>query len=144
MPKKNSNSLETILARAKPQGGCLVWQGAKRDNGYGVVSYNNKQRSVHAVVWELTSGSALGDLEIDHSCNNRACVLFAHLSPVTHAKNMELARLRRATCRNGHPKTSENIYTAEVPYKGGTRMQSYCRPCRAQHAQDFRDRKAGK
>jgi hypothetical protein len=45
----------------------------------------------------------------------------------------------RTHCKAGHPWTDENTYVKEVPRKqGGTRMQKYCRACRAKHQSDLR------
>lgn len=47
----------------------------------------------------------------------------------------------RDTCKKGHQWTEENTYVTEVKYKGGTRLQKYCRACRAQHQADLRERR---
>jgi hypothetical protein len=45
-------------------------------------------------------------------------------------------------CRAGHPFDDDNTYWAEVRTKqGGTRLQRYCRACRAQHQADLRARR---
>lgn len=50
---------------------------------------------------------------------------------------------QRPTCKKGHEWTEANTYTTQVKYKGGTRMQKYCRACRAQHQADLRNRNKG-
>lgn len=48
----------------------------------------------------------------------------------------------RPTCKAGHEWTDENTYLAVVSRKnGGTRVQRYCRACRAQHQADLRTRR---
>lgn len=52
--------------------------------------------------------------------------------------------VERNTCKAGHEWTEANTYWAEVKTKqGGTRMQRFCRACRAQHQADLRARRAG-
>lgn len=48
----------------------------------------------------------------------------------------------RQTCKAGHPWTEDNTYITTVKRKqGGTRMQRYCRICRAKHQADLRNRR---
>jgi len=48
----------------------------------------------------------------------------------------------RPTCKAGHEWTEENTYLAVVARKnGGTRVQKYCRLCRAKHQADLRERR---
>lgn len=47
----------------------------------------------------------------------------------------------RNTCKAGHDWSAANTYWAEVKAKqGGTRIQRFCRACRAQHQADLRNR----
>lgn len=48
---------------------------------------------------------------------------------------------KRETCKKGHPWTDDNTYITQVKYKGGLRLQKYCRACRAQHQADLRERR---
>jgi hypothetical protein len=73
-------------------GPCAVWTGAKDGKGYGLIFHDGKSRRAHRVAWLLAGLSFVTDRELDHLCNNRACVRIDHLEQVTSAENV-----RRAT-----------------------------------------------
>lgn len=145
MRKRNRpHTLESLMERTTEKGDCLLWQGPVRPNGYGTVVFMGKQRSVHAVVKHLCDPEKFNfepGMDVDHTCNERACVNPAHLEVVSHQENMRRARERRRTCRAGHPWTEENTYVTRVKRKqGGYREQRYCRKCRAIAQAEFRNR----
>ena len=142
MRKRNRpHTKESLLALTCRDEDCLIWQGTKRSNGYGVTVFKGKQTTTHRVMYQLVVGDVPDGMEIDHTCNRRDCINPDHLQVVTHAENMFLGSSRRLTCRNGHPWTEANTYLGTVKRKqGGTRTQRYCRVCRAQHQKDLRQR----
>jgi len=145
MRKRNRpHTLESLMELTVDKGGCLLWQGFVRPNGYGVVVFRGRQRSVHAVVKHLCDPGGFNfepGMDVDHTCNERSCINPAHLEAVTHQENMRRARDRRRTCRAGHPWNEENTYVVNVKRKqGGYRKQRYCRKCRAIAQAEFRKR----
>lgn len=97
--------------------GCWNWTGSRGD-GYGRFGDNaakvrNGYSSVLAyrIAWEDENGPVPDGLELDHTCNNRACVRPSHLEPVTHEENCRRATERRTVCRNGHSYTELNRVT---------------------------------
>lgn len=137
--------MQSLLEKTEPMGECQLWTGASKiSNGYGVAVYRGKQTTVHRIMYMLSNDlTMLGkDVEVDHTCNNRACINPNHLQLVTHAENMYLAATRRTACRAGHAWNEKNTYTTKVKRKqGGYRMQRYCRVCRAQAQADLRNRR---
>lgn len=140
--RNKPHTLQSLLEKTKAMGECQVWTGAaKIHNGYGVAVYRGKQTTVHRIMYMLGHNLTMleKDIEVDHTCNNRACININHLQLVTHAENMYLAASRRSTCRAGHEWNDKNTYTTQVKRKqGGYRMQRYCRVCRATAAANFR------
>ena len=143
--RNTPHTLDSLKELTQDIDGCHIWQGAVKDNGYGVVRYHNKQEYIHRLMYRLIVGEIPPGTEIDHTCNQRACCNPEHLRVVTHQQNMELGASRRTTCRNGHEWNEANTYITTVKRKqGGVRMQRYCRPCRAKHQDDLRKRKDNK
>lgn len=110
---------------------CWNWT-ASRTAGYGrfgdhrAAKRNGYSTSLaYRIAWEDENGPVPEGLELDHTCNNTACVRPAHLEPVTHQENMRRRFERRETCPNGHPVDPE-YRVAHYDVDHGDR----CLPCR--------------
>ena len=109
--------------------GCWPWTGGLDANGYGLVYWEGRCRTAHAVAWELANGETLarrgepGHLEVDHvaarGCIDRACCRPDHLEAVTKEENRR--RRMQDACVHGHEFTPENTRW----YQG----HRYCRTC---------------
>jgi len=98
---------------------CIIWWGRIDPDGYGRVPGGY---SAHRVVYESSVGPIPEGHEIDHLCNNRACVNPLHLEPVTHEENTRRAKERRGYCQWGHELTADNTYVTPKGYRN-------CREC---------------
>jgi hypothetical protein len=80
---------------------CWEWTAAKDPKGYGAFGVGSTKTGTERVVrahrfaYEHHVGPVPDGLELDHLCNNRACVNPAHLEPVTHQENIRRAVERR-------------------------------------------------
>jgi hypothetical protein len=68
---------------------CWVWQGCILKNGYGAKKVAGKSLRAHKSFYEQENGAVPDGLELDHLCENKACVRPSHLQPVTHTENVQ-------------------------------------------------------
>jgi hypothetical protein len=71
--------------------GCLLWTGAIRDAGYGVIGAGGrggKSLGAHRVAWELHKGPIPDGLHCLHRCDNPRCVNVDHLFLGTNQDNI--------------------------------------------------------
>lgn len=112
--------LESINGRVvvAPASGCWLWQGAKKENGYGVVIHESRKWRVHRLVYTVMVGPIPEGLQIDHLCFVRECCNPAHLEAVTADENRRRRKNApsRDQCKRGHPLVPGNLrYRADKP-----------------------------
>lgn len=125
--------------RVDPRTGCLLWNGPRTPNGYGMIRANGRRILVHRFALELTLGRPIGDgMMALHSCGNKLCAAPHHIREGSRAENAQ-DRLAEggyfgATlthCARGHEFTAENTRV----YSGGDgRPRRKCLACHRQRA----------
>lgn len=113
---------------------CQTLSNKPRPDGYVRTTRNGKAVYAHRYHYELVHGKIADGLEIDHLCDNRACINVEHLDAVTHKKNMSHARTRNlhtGFCRKGHNLSEAGIYVH--PKTGPT-----CRQCKRDNLRKWR------
>lgn len=116
-------------------GGCWEWQGTRRENGYGVVSYVRdgvtRRLLAHRLALHLAGRPVPESMTVDHLCRNRACLNPDHLEVVSLVINVMRGdgfyamNARKTHCAHGHEFTPENTGTRTT--KAGTAR--YCKAC---------------
>ncbi|MBK9972574.1 MAG: HNH endonuclease [Acidimicrobiaceae bacterium] len=135
--------LACLLANCRPENGCIIWEGATNNKGYGRLQWRGRPVQVHRLVLALATGRDIDEVLTDtlalHSCDNPPCCNPEHLRWGTAADNtrdaIERGRLRPGAasaaarralthCKNGHEFTPTNTHI----YADGHRA---CRACHA-------------
>lgn len=109
-------------------GRCWVWIRAKR-HGYGAFGLTPRRIvQAHRFSYELVVGPIPPEFQVDHLCNNHACVRPSHLEPVTPKENTRRAtwngfraNAAKTHCKRGHELSGKNVRV---------RLQPYARICR--------------
>jgi len=117
---------------------CITLPNKPRKDGYVRICINYKQHYAHRYYYEEFYGAVPEGLEIDHLCENRACINLKHLRVATHAENMSHAKTRNlhtGYCRNGHDISISGVY--DHPNRGKT-----CRECKREALRSWRKRLA--
>jgi hypothetical protein len=118
--------------------GCLNWEGACSEWGYGQVNIDGKIVYVHKQIWEWANGPVPPGWEVDHQCWNRKCGNLDHLEAVPKRINglrgtsPPAWHAQKTTCPNGHP------YDAIARYLTGKHAGKVRRICR--HCENARRR----
>ena len=113
--------------------GCWVWLAAVDGAGYGVVpDADGRPQGAHVVSYEAFVGPVGEGQLIDHLCLHKRCVNPAHLEAVTAAENARRYQAIVTHCKNGHPRTPENVRRWKNNNAAG--YSDYCVACRRERA----------
>jgi hypothetical protein len=100
--------------------GCLLWEGTKAMNGYGVIrsgggnAAEGKQLLAHRLMWEAIKGPIPQGMCVLHRCDNPPCVRPSHLFLGTKGDNRRDCAAKGRSwkhthCKRGHPLIEANI-----------------------------------
>lgn len=93
----NEWNLETIKNFSDPYGECRIWRGAKHVQGYGMMRYKGKMRTVHSVIAELKYGvkpTKQSGTRVSRTCGNDGCCNHEHIV-IKRATDIQRAAYRR-------------------------------------------------
>lgn len=138
---KTTTFLQFVNSVTK-NGECILWTGINR-TGYGRLSLNGKQPSVHRWLYELVHGKLPRHIDLDHICRTRNCINLKHLEPVTKRENQRrgLWGELKKTCVNGHLRSRENsIYEWRTgkPPKREKIVIRRCKICREKQQRSYK------
>jgi hypothetical protein len=111
---------------------CWLWKAGRLHlrGGYGEVHWNGKTQRAHVVAYVLSIGPVPTGHELDHLCQNTACVRPDHLEPVTRAEHARRTAARRTHCPRGHDREEHSYRRPD-----GRRE---CRPCATEKQRERR------
>jgi hypothetical protein len=122
---------ERLWARVEPDGICWRWTGNTTKSGYGQITWKNRTRKVHQVVWELLIGPCPEGLEPDHLCQVRHCCNPDCIEWVTPEENKRRMHAARGTQNWNGAKThcpQQHEYTPENTRRD-KKNRRYCLAC---------------
>lgn len=134
-----------IMRKVNVTGGCWIWLGCRitdwrKVKTYGNCRYRKQSILVHKLLYTTLRGIVPLGLELDHTCQNTACVNPDHLEPVSHLENMQRGKLcvlrtPKTHCPKGHEYTLENTF--HETNVNGT-MVYRCRICQRANSQRYK------
>ena len=92
---------EAVRNRVEQVGECLIWTGHINQDGYPRMNIGGRLFMVYRYVWERSKGPIPEDLEVNHTCFNRACIKLDHLELVTKAQNAQYRRGAQPNSKSG-------------------------------------------
>ena len=111
---------EALELRGERRGECLVWTGARNDEGYGHVWVDGRAVNVHRYAYEREHGKLPADIDVDHRCHNPACFELKHLRPATRAQN---ASHRRGASKSNRSTGVRNVLRRKNGFQVQVRHQ---------------------
>jgi Autographiviridae endonuclease len=115
--------------------GCLQWTAGCSKNGYALFGVRFPDRPsrlttvlAHRWLYQRVFGELPPQIDVMHSCDNRACVALHHLSPGTRKSNMEDAvkkrRMSHGEKRFNHKLTDSKVRQIRRLYATGRWSQA--------------------
>lgn len=122
-------------SKVEKSDGCWMWTAATGGGGYGRFKIDGRLHTAHRVAYELAIGDIPEGMQVDHLCNEPACVRPSHLRVCTpvenlmaeHSMTVPRANSLKSHCPQGHPYSGGNLRTTQAGRRCRACEQSYNR-----------------
>ena len=129
----------------KAPSGCWEWIAGKNAYGYGQFKYptgSDNSMGAHKASYLYFYGSIPEGKQVNHHCDNRACVNPTHLYAGTHQDNMD-DMVNRGRWNGGMPKKEFCLKGHRIADDAIVRAEGHrsCRKCNMARSKEFRAEK---
>jgi hypothetical protein len=108
MHQATDNDIERFWSKVKKTETCWLWEAGKFYKGYGLFRYKGKLVRAHRFSWSIFHKQNIPDgMQINHHCDNPACVNPEHLYLGTQKDNRRDSIVRNRTAKG----TKNGMYT---------------------------------
>lgn len=107
-----------IKCQVVKSGDCLVFNGHRDKDGYGLLTIGDKTYRTHRLSFAFHNSRLDSSLLVCHHCDNRACVSPVHLYQGTNRDNATDRVIRGRSARNKNPNFGVDNGRAILPRLG--------------------------
>lgn len=120
----DTRTRERFWSKVDKTGECWEWKAAKSEKGYGLFKFQGKQWRAHRFSWFVEHGPIPPAAQVNHHCDNPACVNPAHLYLGSQLDNRRDAVKRKRTAKGKRSGSYRNRGRSRSGANGNAKLSS--------------------